>query len=468
MFTTDNELAVPLYRWVKIIFQCKYLYCVLGDCMKTLKIRKIKLSVVKTMLVLAALTFFTPAIAAPLLNGVAMYSELGSEKFMAGLYSTGLSSSADDILASELEKRIEVRVVDERLSTRRFKRMWIEGIAINSSTTELETHAENMAKFSNMLKVRMKKGDVFAIEKKPEFINISLNGTSLGELDDPAFFDLLLRTWIGFVPLSSDFRDNLLKQGSIKPELLSRYEQIQPSEERVTAIAQAISSRQEAEGEEVAAASQGDDTKQNTRIALKPAPVKVAVAAPAVTAPSTGGSSSSSASETKSEPERTPEPVKVAVAPKPKPKSLPKQKPVDIALPPRQEELDESIFDDEEADVELTAEGLLIQQLYYSRLANYTQNFARYPRIAMERGREGSLLIRVTINREGEVMATEFIEETESYSLNKEAKRAVKRASPFPAMPTEISGEEFSFMFRLTFNLTASSDAKKLHRLAAN
>lgn len=436
--------------------------------MKKFKFQSVKLRVVvKTACLLAMLTFVSPAFAAPLLNGVAMYSELGSEKFMAGLYSTALSGSANDILASDSEKRIEVRVVDERLSTRRFKRMWIEGIAINSSTTELETHAENMAKFSNMLKVRMKRGDVFSIEKKSEFINVALNGTSLGELDDPVFFDLLLRTWIGFVPLSSDFRDNLLKQGSIKPELLSRFEQIQPTPERVAAIEAAIANKLEEDNLQLAEADGEAQDKPKARIALKPDPVKVAVAAPAVAPSVSGGSQSAKKEVAAKEPEKTPEPVKVAAAPKPK--SLPKPKPVDVALPPRQEELDESIFDDEEADVELTAEGLLIQQLYYSRLANYTQNFARYPRIAMERGREGSLLIRVTINREGQVKSTEFIEETESYSLNKEAKRAVKRASPFPAMPTEITGEEFSFMFRLTFNLTASSsEIKRSTKLAAS
>ena len=447
--------------------------------MKTLKIGKKPFGVealcltkatLKTTLIAVAIIFCGATHAAPLLNGVAMYSELGSEKFMAGLYSSELTRSANQVLGDQVEKRIEVRVVDERLSTRRFKRMWIEGIAINSSSQELQAHAENMAKFSNMLKVKLKRGDVFAVEKNLDFINVTVNGISLGEIENPEFFELLLRTWVGFVPLSSDFRDNLLVQGSIKPELLSRYEQIQPSETRVASLEQAFADK--AEEDQQLAAAGGQEPKEKTRIALKPEPVKVALTAPAVAAPSVNSSSTNNNSSVaaneaeKKAPEKKESAKPVQVAAAQKPQSLPKPAPVDIALPPQQEELDESIFEDDEADVEMTAEGLLIQQLYYSRLANYTQNYARYPRIAMERGREGSLLIRVTINREGEVLATEFIEETESYSLNKEAKRAVKRASPFPAIPTEINGEEFSFMFRLTFNLAAKADVKTT-RLAA-
>lgn len=423
-----------------------------GGYMKTLKSESS--SFYFKAIVLAALLVGLPASAAPLLNGVSVYSELGSEKFIAGLYSSSLSKSSKNILEEAGEKTIEVRVVDERLSSRRFKRMWIEGIAINSSTTELENHAQNMADFSNLLKVKLKRGDIFKVEKLPENVRISVNEIALGEIENTEFFDLLLRTWIGFVPLSSEFRDGLLAEGAVPSPLLSRFEQIQPSPERVAILEQAIINKQEQEAEEQEQVASVEE-KKPARISLPPEKIQVAVAAPTVKP------SVSAPAVAEQKPVQKPKVEKVAAA---KPKTLPA--PTQISLPPAQEELDESIFDDEEADVELTAEGLLIQQLYYSRLANYTQNFARYPRIAQERGREGSLLIRVTIDREGKVLDTEFIEETESYSLNKEAKRAVKRASPFPPIPTEIIGQEFSFMFRLTFSLADRSETK-LTRLAS-
>lgn len=413
----------------------------IGGCMKTLKGWRSGISLLATLWIAV---FALGAKAEPLLNGVAVYTELGSEKFIAGLYTSRLSSSADAILAESNEKRIELRVLDERLSNRRFKRMWIEGIAINSGSSDLEKHAENMATFSNMLKVKLKRGDIFRVDRTLDKIIVSVDGVTLGEIADTSFFDMLLKTWIGYVPLSSDFRDNLLKQGDVKADLLSRYERLQPSPERVALLQEAILNKQaEENGEQVAGA---EGSKKDTKVAV--APVKVPVPAPVTTAPKP----SVSQPKVQATPKPTPKPK-----PKATPRPTPKPEPVKVALPPSQQELDESIFDDEEdGDVELTAENLLIQQLYYSRLANYTQNFARYPRIAQERGRTGSLLIRVTIDREGNVLSSEFIEETDSYSLNKEAKRAVKRASPFPPMPSEISGDEFSFMFRLTFNLAAS------------
>src|SRR5690606_16530248 len=65
----------------------------------------------------------------------------------------------------------------------------------------------------------------------------------LGELTDPLFFDLLLRTWVGPVPLSSDFKAALLVAGNIGTEPFQRFLALTPPEERKKQVANAMLER---------------------------------------------------------------------------------------------------------------------------------------------------------------------------------------------------------------------------------
>ena len=389
--------------------------------------------------------FSVTASANSTLNGIAVHTELGKEKFLSALYLPNLTSSAEDIFAQSGPQKMEIRVLDEQLSSRRFKRMWIEGIAINANSAELQKQARNMAAFSNQLNVKLKKNDILAFEKKSRGIDITLNSIKIGNLADPSFFNFLLRTWIGYVPLSSSFRDNLLAAGSIDLNTLQRYESIQPSSQRVATLKSAIQARQEQERQaEAEAARKAEEARLAALATPTPTPV-IKKKAPKATP----------------KPTATPPPRNIASLPKPgslddsiiyNTASAPAANTSTASLA-KPTSLDESIFDNTEESENLTAENLLSEQLYYSHLASYTQTFARYPRRAQDNEQTGSLLLRVTIDRKGNVLKKDIVETTPHELLNKEALRAVDRASPYPPIPTDIQGAEFTFSFRLTFNL---------------
>ena len=127
------------------------------------------------------------------LNGISTHFELGDEQFIAALYLDEYSSNAQDILFLKSPQQMQIRIMADRLSSRRFKRMWVEGMAINATTDQLKTQSKNMAKFSNMLKIRLKRGDIFEINKDNELVSIYLNNVLLGEIYYTDFFSLLLR-----------------------------------------------------------------------------------------------------------------------------------------------------------------------------------------------------------------------------------------------------------------------------------
>ncbi len=385
--------------------------------------------------------------AEPRLNGLAVHSELGKERFIAGLSVSSLSNQPRSILIAQEDKRIQVRILADRVSARSFKRMWIEGMAINASSAELTDNAQNMADFSNMLKMKLVAGDIFTVDRRGDSVYVILNGVTLGEISDTGFFDLILRTWIGPVPLSSDFRSGLLSAGNIDAALLARFDATVPSDERIASVERNISGQPTPRPAIAAApaASIAADPQLNA-----PAPPPVSAPQPAIVAapPATEVTEPELTQVETPEAPAVQEPetiVETTPAPTPAP--------VQTASTSQQSLLDDDFFEEEEDELEFTAEGLLKQQLYISSLKKYSQKYLRYPQRAIDRNWQGTVRLNITISRAGEVQEVVIIEESKHSSLNKAAVKAAKKASPFPAMPEEIRGEQFSFTLPVVFQL---------------
>ena len=377
--------------------------------------------------------------AEPLLNGLAVHSELGKEQFIAGLYSSTLSESAKTILLDNAEKRVQVRIVADRLSSRRFKRLWIEGMAINASAKELAIHSQSMADFSNFLKIKLVAGDVFTIDRQAKNTVVSLNGSELGVIEDNRFFDVLLRTWIGPVPLSSDFRASLLTKGKLDSTLEGRYKNTQPSEERVQLVAESLKPKEL----ETAAAPEKSGSKK-VDVALSPPKIAAPIPAPVavVSAPEIAAVGDAAS---------PPKPALKQETVENKPKPTPVKRVV--SAPRRPSLLDESLLDEEEEDIEFTAAGLLAESLYISKLKRWTNKHIKYPSRALDKGWEGNVRLLITIDRRGEVVTTTVTEKPRYRDLEKAALKAVKKANPFPAMPEEVRGEKFRFSLPIVFVL---------------
>src|SRR6187551_3789581 len=89
--------------------------------------------------------------AEPMLNGIGVHQELGREVFIGALYSESLSNDANTLMNNAQSMRMELKIVaPEGLTTRRFSRMWIEGMAVNSKADVLTAQADNMVKFDGL------------------------------------------------------------------------------------------------------------------------------------------------------------------------------------------------------------------------------------------------------------------------------------------------------------------------------
>lgn len=88
--------------------------------------------------------------------------------------------------------------------------------------------------------------------------------------------------------------------------------------------------------------------------------------------------------------------------------------------------------------------------LLYSRIAKNKE----YPAIARRLGHEGKVVVLFTLSRDGSLAFAQVDQSSGFSELDEAALSAVRKASPFPQFPKEISGESRSFRVSIVFELT--------------
>ncbi|RDX37478.1 energy transducer TonB [Kangiella sp. HD9-110m-PIT-SAG07] len=183
------------------------------------------------------------------LNGLGVHSELRNEWFLNGLYLVSKTDDSDEVINSSGAKRMELKVLADNLSGRRLKRFWIERIKNNNEASSVLANAKSVRDFATVMDNDLVNGDTVTIDLLPsEATVISINGSEVGRTGAEVF-PLILRTWVGERPPSSEFKDAILgdTSGAQRAELISRFSAIQPSSARVAQFDQAAVAAREAE-----------------------------------------------------------------------------------------------------------------------------------------------------------------------------------------------------------------------------
>ncbi|WP_444936679.1 TonB family protein [Microbulbifer sp. JMSA004] len=401
---------------------------------------------IKIVLSLWVVTFALAAKAAPLLNGLALEKQFNKDIYIAAIYSESLTRDSTTLLDNNIPRRLEVRVITKSLPARRLRNQWMEAIAINNRGDTLSGQAENMVTFANLFNGRFAHGDQLSIEFAADTgsTTISLNSIRLGEIADPDFFNTLLRAWIGPVPPSTDFKDGLLSAGQVSGNLVTTFEALAPTSERVAELQLKKISREEAETAAVEKApAETSVPKPAIQIAdLPPPTLALAATAPAAAVPSGTGSPEGANEQNPQLEEAAPTQAEdevelITLSPEGGP-----------ALAADTEDMME---DEEEAP--LTADMILARQIYHSSLLRHTFRYIRYPKRAQERGQEGSVRLNVTIGSQGQLIDIQPIQESRFSSLNREAQAAVRRAEPYPGVPMQLGADSYNFSIPITFRL---------------
>jgi hypothetical protein len=176
---------------------------------------------------LLALSFFAGPVHAqyaatePLVGGTSMslygigeYENLGESIYIAALYVPQLETT----IRHGASSRMEMRIVVDNLSARRFTQLWMDAITLSSSRDERVAEAAQIQQFGKLFEDGLIRGDQVSFEylETGRQTIVLLNRIQIGVIPGVRFFNILLDAWIGETPLSSALKAGIM--GQIEPD----------------------------------------------------------------------------------------------------------------------------------------------------------------------------------------------------------------------------------------------------------
>ncbi|HEX8601319.1 MAG TPA: chalcone isomerase family protein [Pseudoduganella sp.] len=147
------------------------------------------------------------------LNGAGLRTKVIFKVYALGLYLPEKKTSAADIQAAQGARRIQIVSLRD-LSSQDFGDAFMKGLNANTDAAERTRLLPQTKTFGEMFATipGLKKGDVLLVDWIPGTGTVcTLNGKKIGEtVPDVAFYNAILRIWIGSEPADSDLKPKLL------------------------------------------------------------------------------------------------------------------------------------------------------------------------------------------------------------------------------------------------------------------
>jgi len=380
-----------------------------------------------------------------ILNGSTVYSDLGRDQFVAALYTETVHNNPQVIETLDSEKRMEVRILNN-YSKRRWINLWMQSISINNSRENFSDSAEELIALMQAAKSAPQKGDILEYLFSPQSgTSMRFNGTELISDLSGEVFGLLLRTWIGAIPPSTSFKEELLgnQRNQQARDLL---ENLTPDKQRIALAASWI----------VAEPVEQEASKQEVfKQKVKPIAAPVAV-------PTTAPKPIQTAALNK-EPVKKLLPVSILEAKTAPPEKLSVSEdaaPVQVAANENSisdqsisEITDNQAAEEPEEEIDFNVIEALAQRDYTPLVVQKIYQNISYPSRAVSKNQQGTVRVAIKIARSGELQSALTTQESKHSSLNRAALKAVEKAAPFPTLPEEITADSFELSIPITFRL---------------
>ncbi len=90
---------------------------------------------------------------------------------------------------------------------------------------------------------------------------------------------------------------------------------------------------------------------------------------------------------------------------------------------------------------------------YYKLILERLERLKKYPSRARRRGQQGTVVLSFTLNRDGSLKHYRITQSSGAKSLDLEVKKLILRATPFPAIPKNISSDTLEVSVPISFSL---------------
>ena len=88
------------------------------------------------------------------------------------------------------------------------------------------------------------------------------------------------------------------------------------------------------------------------------------------------------------------------------------------------------------------------------RVQDWLAQHRHYPRAARRSGAEGTVWVRFVLDRGGDLQGSEILESSGHDILDRAALDLLRKASPFPALPPELTTDEIELVLPIEYDLT--------------
>lgn len=414
------------------------------------------------------------------LRGIAVAQELRSDYYIGAIYLPEWSPELVLAASETVPKRMQLKVLAERLSAREFQRHWKERIALNNPRSAWQPQGERILKFANAFRDNLQRGDQIEFDFLPgRGTSVRLNGQVLTTITGDGFYPLLLSAWLGEIPPTKAFQ-NHLRSGADNPgwaALTDRLSSLAFVERPLLSVASAV--------DETPARVASVEPAKTTRTvaANKPAPSKTesAKAVPSKTVATQTAPSKPAANTVAAK----------SAAGKDQSDKLTERKPVEVTsdkagvsavsgagtgtsdpvavIAQTESEVAASASADvapavavvesgTNADVEQAAgtsaseldEDLLLGE-YKRDALRHIRKQLEYPARAWRLGLTGSGIIRARLDRSGKLLGSEVVVSTGQMILDHAMTAMLERSLPLPALPVAVRSEELELDIPVDF-----------------
>lgn len=409
-------------------------------------------------IVLTALCFSTTQADSLVLNGSAVYSHLARDLYLGGLYLPTLNDDPDYIFAATTAKRMQIIVKVPSWSPRRWSQIWQNNIVINNDDYSSDPLVqEALTTFTLFPRQDLKAGDEIIIDYQPNGNSrVLLNGDLVLEVAGSTFFNYMVNTWIGKLPPTREFRQNILGQEAVdqdqKTELLShqvqraglfsgwiaveqavlkaeqeRIEQERAEQARLAAVAEQQRLQRIAEAEREAELQRQQLAEKQLQEAAKtpkaPIAPKVPVAPKVLAAPAAVALV----------PQATKNTAQTASVNK---------KPQAGLVAPKTPDSTQTAVNSKKLEAE-----------YIQAQLKRTADNVRYPARARLAKQQGKEVVEFDISKDGKVIALRDKESSGHRELNKAIYSAIKASEPYPPLPTDLNKDQLTLTLDYDFTL---------------
>ena len=152
-----------------------------------------------------------------ILNGAGVRYKYVLKVYSAGLYLTKKANTPEEVIAAPGPKRLSITMLRE-IDSAELGKLFTRGVEDNTSRNEMSKLIPGLIRMGQIFadQKKMVAGDTFMIEWVPGTGTIiTVKGKVQGEpFKEPAFFDALMRIWLGSNPADWGLKNALLGKAS--------------------------------------------------------------------------------------------------------------------------------------------------------------------------------------------------------------------------------------------------------------